>query len=130
MPTPYDVERSIMLAASKAGARIFKNTTAQGWLGQSTRCSDGSIILTNPRPLKAGLCVGSSDMIGWTMRTVTPDMIGRSVALFTAIEVKSGSGRATPEQLNFIEQVRRAGGISGIARTPVEVHNLLTQMCL
>jgi hypothetical protein len=118
-----------MLAASKAGAKIFRNNTGQGWVGQSKRLSDGSVLILNPRPLYAGLCIGSSDLIGWTSRVITPDMLGERVAIFTAVEVKSGT-RPSAEQLKFIEAVRIAGGIAGIARTPQEVHNLITQINL
>ena len=50
-----DVQKQIMLAASQAGARIFRNNTGQGWVGQVKRLSDGSMLLLNPRPLHAGL---------------------------------------------------------------------------
>ena len=124
-----DVQKYIMLAASKAGTKIFRNNTGQGWVGQAKRLSDGSMLIINPRPLHAGLCVGSSDLIGWTTRVITPDMIGKKVAIFTAIEVKSGT-RPSKEQLTFIQAVRDAGGIAGIARTPQEAHNLITQINL
>jgi hypothetical protein len=37
--------------------------------------------------LKYGLCLGSSDLIGWTIREITPDMVEKKVAVFTAIQV-------------------------------------------
>lgn len=35
---------------------------------------------------------------------------------FVAIEVKSAKGRVRPEQLHFLDSVRRAGGIAMVAR--------------
>lgn len=60
---------------------------------------------------------GGSDLIGWRSIVVTPDMVGHRVAVFTAIEVKTSSGRATPAQRNFIHTVTQAGGFAGIARS-------------
>lgn len=118
-----------MLAASKAGAKIFRNNTAQAWVGQSKRLSDGSMLILNPRILHAGLCVGSSDLIGWTTRVITPDMLGKRIAIFTAIEVKAAT-KPTKDQLQFIEAVLAGGGIAGVARTTQDAHNLITQINL
>ena len=124
-----DVQKQIMLAASQAGARIFRNNTGQGWVGQVKRLSDGSMLLLNPRPLHAGLCVGSSDLIGWLPTVITPEHLGKTLAVFTAIEVKAGT-RPTREQLTFIENVRNGGGIAGIARSAADVNGLFTQLKL
>lgn len=63
---------------------------------------------------------GGSDLIGWTPVVVTPDMVGRKVAVFTAIEVKAPRGKPTDAQVNFLHQVALAGGIAGIARSADE----------
>jgi len=44
---------------------------------------------------QTGLCVGSSDLIGWTSKTITADDIGKTVAVFTAIEVKTPKGKVS-----------------------------------
>lgn len=64
-----------------------------------------------------GLCVGSSDLIGFQSVTITPEMVGQKIAVFTALEVKTEKGRATPEQIKFIEMVARFGGIGAIVRS-------------
>ena len=98
-----DIQRLIMLALSEAGCLIWRNNTG---------------VLKNAAgiPIKFGLCVGSSDLIG-----LTPT--GR----FLAVEIKTSKGRATPEQLRFIEAVRARGGIAGIARSPAEALALLAK---
>lgn len=106
-----------MLGLSTPGIRLFRQNVGTGWTGDITRLKDGSILIKNPRPLQAGLCKGSSDLIGWRSVTVTPEMVGRRVALFLAVEVKGDRGRATPEQRNFIDRVRLDGGLAGVART-------------
>lgn len=120
------ITRQIMLAIGKhrPKTRIFRNNTGMGWQGESVTKGD-VLIIKNPRPLQAGLCEGSSDLIGWTTTEITPDMVGKRVAIFTAIEVKTATGRPSTAQQNFIEQVRKAGGIAGIARTESEATEIL-----
>jgi hypothetical protein len=63
-----------------------------------------------------GLCNGSSDLIGWTSIEITPDMLGKKLAVFSAIEVKTETGKVSPEQKVFLENVKNAGGIAKICR--------------
>lgn len=116
------IQKKIMLALSRIGTTIFRNNVGTAWVGESKRALDGSgVFLKNPRPLHAGLCKGSSDLIGWT----TIEIDGKKVAVFTAIENKTKSGRVSPEQANFIENVKRSGGIAGVARTDNEAVDII-----
>lgn len=63
---------------------------------------------------------GGSDLLGWRTVTVTPDMVGKPIAIFAAIEVKTQTGRATTEQRHFLDVVASAGGFSAIARSADE----------
>jgi hypothetical protein len=98
-----DIMRLVMVALSDNGCICWRNNT-------------GTLKNAAGIPIKFGLCVGSSDVIG-----VSPD--GR----FLAVEVKTDKGKATPEQIRFIEAVKRKGGIAGIARSPADAVALLTQ---
>lgn len=119
-----NIQREAMIAASQAGARLFRNNVAQGWVAQPKdtrviREPDGTmtVILRNARVLHAGLGVGSSDTIGYSPLTVTELDIGRTIAVFTAVEFKTPEGRATSEQTAFIKAVHAAGGRAGVARS-------------
>jgi hypothetical protein len=115
-----------MVAVSRLpGVRVFRNNVGMGWAGETTRMRDNTIIIKNPRPLHAGLCTGSSDLIGWTEITITPQMVGKKLAVFTAIETKTNKGRGTKDQINFIEVVRKHGGFAGIARTEIEAEGII-----
>lgn len=96
-----DIMRACMLALSEAGCLIWRQNV-------------GTLKNAAGIPIKFGLCVGSSDLIG-----IAPG--GR----FLAVEIKTPTGKATPEQLRFIEAVRARGGIAGIARSPEEALDLL-----
>jgi hypothetical protein len=80
----------------------------------------------DPRPIDAGLVEGSSDLIGWTTVTVTPEMVGQKLAIFTAIEVKKNiKSVVSAKQLNFLTVIKNAGGIAGLARDPEEAARLV-----
>lgn len=66
--------------------------------------------------VKFGLVKGSSDLIGWTPVTVTQEMVGKQIAVFTAIECKTKTGKATDAQLYFIARIWADNGFAGIAR--------------
>lgn len=68
---------------------------------------------------------GGSDLIGWRSVIVTPDMVGKKVALFCALEVKDTNGTATKEQESFVRTVMEAGGLAGIVRSPSEAKGIL-----
>lgn len=103
--TEKDVERRLILHASEVGSTLFKNNVGM------YRDERGNVI-------RFGLCKGSSDLIGWTPITITPEMVGKRFAVFTAVEVKKnkhGSYRATDDQLRFISAVNRNGGLGLVA---------------
>jgi len=123
--TEADIMRRLMKLATNLGARLFRNNSAQAWVGEVRKNRDGSITLRNPRPLHAGLCVGSSDCIGFTPITITQDMVGDRLAVFTAVEVKTATGRPTQEQKDFLAMVQRFGGYAGIARNDQDLTTIL-----
>lgn len=122
-----DLYGALMIHASQAGARLFRNNTGMGWVGKVKRRIGALLTLENPRPLHAGLCKGSSDLIGWTQVRVTDDMLGKTFAVFTAIEVKTEeSNPPTKEQTAFLKAVKNSGGISAVVKS---VDDLAALMC-
>ena len=64
----------------------------------------------------------SSDLIGFTPITITPDMVGRKMAVFTACEVKKTKWKYTATerevaQLKFLDVVKMNGGIALFANS-------------
>ncbi len=111
----------ILLERSKTGARLFRNNTGMAWQGIIKKQANGSILLMSPRPVNFGLCEGSSDLIGWTPYEIQPEDVGKKVAIFTAIEVKTKSVTSTKEQKNFIARVKSDGGIAEIYKEQQEM---------
>ncbi len=115
-----NIQKRIMLTVSKLGTRIFRNNVGTAWNGKNYATKDGKRVIENAQLIRFGLCKGSSDLIGYTSKTVTPDMVGQKVAVFTAIEVKKKGGKQSPEQINFIKRLNDAGGFGGFAYSEAE----------
>jgi len=77
------------------------------------------------RLVRYGLATGSADLIGWQTLTITPDMVGQRFARFLSIEVKTPTGRLSPEQETWRAAVLKAGGIAVVARSVDDVRFLL-----
>ena len=126
-----EIQKRLQIAASQFGSKLFRNNVGVGWTGSiKKRLPDGTIIIANARPLHAGLFTGSGDLIGWRTITITPDMVGKRIAVFTSVEVKQNSGRATPDQVHWMNRVNESGGIAGIVKTEHDMMNLLSKKLL
>jgi hypothetical protein len=112
-------------------SRIYRNNVGQGWQGKvhhvtkPKQAMPGDIIIRFPRILNAGLCHGSSDLIGWTSKIITPDMVGKRVAIFTALEVKMPGEKLDKHQKVFDTVVRDNGGVSGLVTSFEDVKALV-----
>lgn len=60
----------------------------------------------------------------WEIKGVS-DILGLWDGRFVAIEVKSKTGRLTPEQRTFIQEVNELGGLAFMARSVDDVKNNL-----
>lgn len=120
-----NIQKNILLATSKTKTRLFRNNVGQAWTGNEIiRNRDGSVLIKDARPLKAGV-KGMADLIGLTPVTITPDMVGKTLAVYTAIEVKTTKGRASKEQVQFLEFVASLGGFAGVARSPEDALRII-----
>jgi len=99
------LQRIRLAASSIPGLRLFRQNV-------------GMLKDERGRMVRFGLHPGSADLIGWRTVTITPDMVGKQVAVFASVEVKTDSGRVKPEQQNWLEQVTKAGGLAVVARSP------------
>lgn len=102
--TEMGLLRAIQLAATKEEARLFRNNV-------------GKLKDERGQWVAYGLCNGSSDLIGWKSILVTPQMVGKRVAIFVANEIKIRNGKLTKEQENFLSVVESAGGIAICSRS-------------
>lgn len=112
--------KQILLACSHGATRLFRNNNGRGWVGKSIHHPDGTVVIKHARPLHAGLQTGSGDLIGWTTIVVTPEMVGRRIAVFTSLEAKAGRDTLDDDQEQWLSQVNAAGGIAAEVRSSAE----------
>lgn len=116
------VQQRIRLKAAQLGQQIWRNNVGA--------CYDDT-----GRFIRYGLCndskqlndrIKSSDLVGMTTIIVTPDMVGQTVGVFTAVETKASdwvfrpSDKRAVAQLAFHDIVTNAGGFAGFARNEEE----------
>lgn len=107
-----DLIQRVRLAHCHGDCRLWRNNS-------------GMLFDAFGRPVRFGLCTGSSDLVGYKSVTITPDMVGQRVAVFAALEGKAKRGRVTNEQAAFIRHIQEAGGIAGIFRSVEEATDIL-----
>ena len=57
--------------------------------------------------------------------TITPEMVGRKVAVFLAIEAKRPGEPAREDQFKFLTRVVDSGGIAGVAHSAEELEAII-----
>lgn len=103
-----------VLKLGRGAQRLFRNQV-------------GFYELADGRRLRSGLCNGSSDVIGWRTVEVTPDMVGRRLAVFVAIECKAPGERPEAPQASFLRQVTEGGGLAGVAWSAADAEAILSR---
>lgn len=121
------VQQRVRLELARTGALVWRNNVGA--------CEDKT-----GRIIRYGICnesaqmnrsLASSDLIGITPIVVTPEMVGKTLGVFTAAECKHSDWHLTPgdkraqAQLRFIDLVRSVGGIAGFVTDPAQVADLI-----
>lgn len=119
MKSEDEIQQLIQIEAAKNNSRILRNNSGalKDATGRTVRFGLGNVSKKINETFK------SSDLIGFTKVTITPDMVGKTIAIFTAVEVKKEVWTFNPDdkrevaQNNFIEWVKTAGGYAGFANS-------------
>ena len=123
-------KENVLLRAAQWKSKLFKNNTGVAYT------QDGRPVFfgLGNEGKKTADDIRTPDDVGWTKITVTPDMVGKEIAVFTCIDskrlgftVKSNYTKGTREygQNKFFEIVKRDGGIAGFASCPQDVDNIM-----
>lgn len=128
----HDTQSMIRAELSHWGT-FFRANVGEGWIGNQVvhisrpgmaRVEPGDVVIRKARHFETGLPKGFSDLFGAVPVTITPAMIGQTVAIFSGIEVKTLTGRVKPEQQNFIDFMQSIGARAGVARSAEQAVNI------
>lgn len=121
------VQQQVRLALARLGAQVWRNN--------SGACTDdtGRLIRYGLGNDSAQLnaVIKSSDLVGVVPVTITPEMVGRTIGVFVAVECKRPGWHLTPgdkrgqAQQRFIDLVREVGGLGGFATDPADLAQIL-----
>lgn len=136
MASENHVQRASWLAVADTTV-LFRINTGQGWVsggGKAQRRTDGSVLIPFGRPIALGFAnvhgkavVGTPDLGGYTEMVITQEMVGKTVAVSTFIETKkTKGGERSDEQIMFVNNVARAGGIAGFANSPEAAKKIIS----
>lgn len=106
-PLESTILAEIRHALGAAGIHSWRNNT--GMLRDATG-----------RLVRFGLAPGSPDLIIAHPLTITPAMVGHTVAVLRGDEVKRPGASQTPEQLAFQGLWERAGALYVLSRSPAD----------
>lgn len=120
------VQQRTRLLMAQLGAQIWRNNSGayQDERGRWVRyglCNDSKEL---------NLIYKSSDLIGPTPVVIQPHHVGRTVGVFTALEVKETGWVFRPTdkravaQNNFHDIVRNVGGFAGFVSDPNDVYRI------
>lgn len=118
----HEIQNKIRLKISAERlATIFRANVGEGYAGEEIiKNADGSITIKRPRRFKTGLPTGFPDLFGLKSITITPDMVGKKIAVFAFIEVKQPKKKPTKVQENMIDFLLNNGAIGGVAHSDDE----------
>lgn len=126
MKSEAEVTDEVIIESSKHGMRLFRNNS-------------GSFIDSRGVPVRFGLgniskrfnkLMKTSDYIGWTPVVITPEMVGKTVAVFTALEIKEADWKYSGDerevaQKKFIDLVNNSGGIASFIKSVDQVKQMV-----
>lgn len=116
--TEREIQSHIFAALGKRDdVRLFRNVCAAGYVGQFVERSGPLTVLRHASRSIFGLHPGSADLIGWQSVIVTPDMVGKPLAVFLSLEVKKPGGRIALDQDNWRRIVDQYGGKAGVVES-------------
>lgn len=114
---------------------LFRANVGRGWQGvgkpfkttypMAVHMNPGDVLLRSARPFDTGLPSGFADTFGWKEVEITPDMVGQTVAMFIALEIKSQTGACRDHQIAFVNAVNSAGGRAGFARSVEDARDII-----
>ena len=126
--TESKILRDIRDKLSRGAVRLLRNNVGVGVMISHKHAMTRQAIITacielarsrggDGARITYGLGVGTGDLIGYRRVVVTPEMVGRTVAVFVSCEVKTETGRPSDEQVTWMGHLNAVGGQAFVARS-------------
>lgn len=104
-----NIQNKIMLEMSSRGAMVWRNQT-----GKFRAMNEPTRIISVGQK-------GSADILACLPTVITLDMVGKTLGVFVAVEVKTELGKQRPDQKSWQDAFEKHGGRYILARS---VHDL------
>lgn len=122
-----DVQQQIQIEGVKYGTQLMRNNSGafKDAQGRWVRFGLGNVSKNHGDKIK------SSDLVGFTRITITPEMVGKTLAVITTVEVKETGWKRNLKdkrenaQDAFISWIRAAGGFAGFASSIEEFRKII-----
>ena len=101
------IQNKIMMAMSKKGWLCWRNQV-------------GLFKTMDGRTVNIGI-KGSSDLMAVKPTVITPEMVGQTLAVFVAVEVKTATGRQSEPQKKWQKAVEKLGVKYILARSEDDI---------
>ena len=101
------IQNKIMMDMSKKGYLVWRNQV-------------GLFKTMDGRTVNIGI-KGSSDLMAIKPTVITPDMVGQTLAVFVAVEVKTATGRQSEPQKKWQKAVEKLGVKYILARSENDI---------
>jgi len=120
-----NVETAIRLAHSRGPTRLFRQQVGEFWTGDAVRLKSGDMLIRNPRRVSVGF-EGQPDEGGWTSVVVTPEMVGKLIAIAVQIEIKRSKGaHRRKKQREFVAFAASMGVRAGFAASVEDAKKII-----
>jgi len=109
----HDTSARFLEAARRAGIELLRSNT-----GLARSLYGDRIIHLFPE--------GFPDYVGWRTVIVTPEMVGQTVALFAAVEMKAGKKPRAQKQVDWGDKLQKAGTLYACVH-PHEIESTIAE---
>lgn len=106
----------ILNAVAPLGIKLFRVQSGSWWASTN---QSGMLYRMH------GARAGTSDYCGWRKVIITQEMIGKPIAQFVGIEMKTSKGKEGDAQAAFRKIVTDDGGLCAVCKSPEDALTLL-----
>ena len=125
----HEIQNEIRIAVGKEQtATLFRANVGEAWTGTLASSNLNRVVIEDARRFRSGLPIGFPDLFGFRTVTVTPEMVGKKLAVSAFLEVKKPGGRTSKAQEKMHAFLHEAGAVGGVARSAEEAVTLLQRL--